>query len=49
MRVIRIGKRYSIATGEYPATTDIREYLEDKLEKKYYDEIDKVIEFFSKG
>lgn len=30
---------------EYPNATDIREYLEDKLEKKYYGEIEKVIEF----
>ena len=30
---------------EYPAAADIREYLEDKLEKQYCDEIDKVIEF----
>ena len=30
---------------EYPTATEIREYLEDKLEKKYYVEIDKVIEF----
>ena len=30
---------------EYPTATEIREYLEDKLEKNYYGEIDKVIEF----
>ncbi len=30
---------------EYPMATDIREYLEDKLDKQYYSEIDKVIEF----
>ena len=30
---------------EYPAAADIREYLEDKLEKQYHEEIDKVIEF----
>ncbi len=30
---------------EYPTATEIREYLEDKLEKKCYGEIDKVIEF----
>lgn len=30
---------------EYPSATDIREYLEDKLEKQYYGEIEKVIEF----
>lgn len=30
---------------EYPNATDIREYLEGKLEKKYYGEIEKVIEF----
>ena len=30
---------------EYPNAADIREYLEDKLEKKYYGEIEKVIEF----
>lgn len=30
---------------EYPNAKAIREYLEDKLEKKYYGEIDNVIEF----
>ena len=30
---------------EYPTATDIQEYLEDKLEKEYCGEIDKVIEF----
>lgn len=30
---------------EYPSATDIRAYLEDKLDKQYYGEIDQVIEF----
>ena len=30
---------------EYPNASDIREYLEDKLERQYYGEIEKVIEF----
>lgn len=33
---------------EYPTPEEIREYLEDKLEKKYYGEIEKVIEFSSR-
>ncbi len=30
---------------EYPTSTDIREYLQDKLKEKYYNEIDHVIAF----
>lgn len=30
---------------EYPSSEDIREYMTDKLEKEYYEEIDKVIAF----
>lgn len=33
---------------DYPAPEDIREYLADKLEEKYYGEIDKVVEFSRK-
>ena len=30
---------------EYPTAEEIQEYLEDKIEQKYYDQIEKVIEF----
>lgn len=33
---------------EYPSAMEIREYLEDKIEKEYYKEIDKVITFSEK-
>ena len=33
---------------EYPTVEEIREYLKDKLDKKYYDEINKVVEFSRK-
>ena len=33
---------------EYPSNTDISEYLQDKLDSKYYAEIDKVVAFAQK-
>ena len=33
---------------DYPTPEDIREYLTDKLDEKYYSEIDKVVEFSRK-
>ncbi len=43
--VNRPGRFHYHLRFEYPNATDIREYLEDKIEKKFYGEIDKVIEF----
>lgn len=33
---------------DYPSEEEIRNYLTDKLEKKYYDEIDRIVEFSRK-
>lgn len=43
--VNRLGRFHYHFRFEYPTAVEIRAYLEDKLEKKYYGEIDKVIDF----